>query len=65
MPEATGEEPTEFEWASAQIFVTRCEDYSPPIFELRKVIDKNGVCFIRTLWMSMAQLRTVAFEETV
>lgn len=65
MPDASGQEPTELEWASAQIFVTRCEDYTPPIFELRKVINKNGVCFIRTIWMSMSQLRGVAFEETL
>lgn len=64
MSQPTYEEPTELEWATAQVIVTRCEDYSPPIFELRKVIDKNGVCFIRTLWVGMGQLRGVAIEET-
>ena len=65
MPQSTFEEPTELEWASAQVIVTRCEDYSPPIFELRKAINKNGVNYIRTMWVGMAQLRSVAFEETL
>ena len=54
--------PTEHEWAAADVQVVRLDD--PPIIGLRKDLEKNGVPYRQTVWLTVPQLRGLAIEET-
>ena len=54
--------PTELEWAQADVHVIRLHEVS--VIGLRKDVVKNGVPYSQTVWLTFAQLRGLAIEET-
>lgn len=54
--------PTEQEWAQAEVTVIRTGE--PPIIGLRKELQKDGVPYTQTVWLTIGQLRGLAIEET-
>lgn len=54
--------PTESEWASAPVQVIRIKDSF--VIGLRKDLEKNGIPYTQTVWLTIPQLRSLAIEET-
>ena len=52
--------PTEHEWAAADVQVVRRDD--PPIIGLRKDLEKNGIPYTQTVWLTVPQLRGLAIK---
>lgn len=52
--------PTEQEWAEASVEVIRLNDER--IVGLRKDLEKNGVPYSQTVWLTLTQLRAVAID---
>lgn len=62
MDPMTNPQPTEQEWAQADVKVIKFEN--SPIIGLQKEVLKNGDPYVQTVWMTLPQLRAVAIEET-
>jgi hypothetical protein len=46
------------------VVVTVIRQGTPPTIGLRKELQKNGVMYVQTVWLTMTQLRGVAIDET-
>jgi hypothetical protein len=54
--------PTQLEWAHANATVIK-QDGDPILIGIRKEIEKNGVPYSQTVWMTIGQFRGICIDH--